>query len=71
MNAKFMARLELAEARFPPVPRQWDMSILNEAELELLEALPGTEAELRAHIEAPDYDFIRLALIVKRLERGS
>lgn len=70
MNAKFMARLELAEARFPPALRQWDMSILNDAELQVLADLPATETELSAYIAAPDYDFIRLALIVKRLERG-
>jgi hypothetical protein len=65
-----MARLEQAEARFPPVLRQWDMSVLNDAELKILADLPANEAELSAYINAPNYDFIRLALIVKRLERG-
>lgn len=65
-----MARLEQAEARFPPVLRRWDMSVLNDAELQILADLPATEAELSTYINAPDYDFIRLALIVKRLERG-
>jgi hypothetical protein len=46
------------------------MSLLNDAELQVLADLPATEAELSAYIAAPDYDFIRLALIMKRLERG-
>jgi len=70
VNAKFMARLEQAEARFPPILRRWDMSVLNDAELQILADLPATEAELSAYINARNYDFIRLALIVKRLERG-
>jgi len=46
------------------------MSVLNDAELQILADLPATEAELSAYINARNYDFIRLALIVKRLERG-
>lgn len=46
------------------------MSVLNDAELQVLADLPATEAELSAYIAASDYDFIRLALIVKRLDRG-
>jgi hypothetical protein len=46
------------------------MSLLNDAELQVLAELPATEAELSAYIATPDYDFIRLALIMKRLELG-
>ncbi|MCK8457029.1 hypothetical protein [Sphingomonas faeni] len=70
MNAKLLARLERAEVQFPPIVHHWDMSGLTERELEILESLPATEAELCAVIYAPDYDFIGLALIVRRLQRG-
>lgn len=70
MNAKLIARVARIEALFPPVARRWDMSGLTVDELQIIESLPSTEAKLCAVIDAPGYDFIRLARIVDKLERG-
>lgn len=67
------ARLAALEAVYPITDgmRRLDMSILTNAELEVLTSLPRDEQALSALMNAPDYDWMPVARIIERLEQAA